>query len=144
MVETLRRVWNRFRGRPYWYVPYYSSKVSYFGFDDLADHVGPGWNKILFELTENLLRLGWDGGLQQVKEKFGGLRFYWQNNIEDPTLARIASAVVEVAEWRSTQTCEKCGKYGKARGGGWIVTLCEEHWQETLALRTTREDATDA
>lgn len=144
MIEKLRRAWNRFQGRPYWYVPYYTNKrPSYFGFDDLEGCVGAGWSKILGELSEKLFKLGWDGGLQQVKEKFGGLRFYWQNNIQDPTLASIARDAVEVAEWRSTQTCETCGKYGKTRGGGWILTLCDEHWKETVADRAARGESED-
>lgn len=139
MIEKLRRAWNRSQGRPYWYVPYYTNRrPEYFGYSDLTKCVGPGWSTILDKLTDKLFRLGWNGGLQQVKEKFGGLRFYWQNNIQDPTLASIANDVVEIAEWRSAQTCEKCGKYGKARGAGWIITLCAEHWNETLAARAAR------
>ena len=119
--------------KPFWFVPYDRQD-----FETVASFVGPGWKDILSKLTEKLFKLGWDGGLEQVKEKFGGLRFYWQNNIQDPTLASIADDVVEVAEWRSTQTCEECGKYGKTRGDGWIYTLCDEHWDETVAARSGR------
>lgn len=30
----------------------------------------------------------------------------------------------------SVHTCEKCGKSGEQRGDGWIVTLCDEHYNE--------------
>lgn len=119
--------------RPFWFVPYSTEREpTYIPFDDVARHVGPGWKDILSDLTTKLFKLGWDGGLLQVKEKFGGLRFYWQNNIQDTTLASIADNVVEVAEWRSTQTCEECGKYGTSSSGKgyWIKTLCEEHTKE--------------
>jgi hypothetical protein len=57
----------------------------------------------------------------QVKEKFGTLRFYY-NGGDD-----IIDGMVRMAEGMSGCTCEECGKPGGRRGGGWIVTLCDEH-----------------
>ena len=60
----------------------------------------------------------------QIKEKFGGLRFYYDGG--DDTV----SGMVTMAEaWAST-LCETCGAKGKQRGGGWIRTLCDEHEAE--------------
>lgn len=55
----------------------------------------------------------------QVKEKFGGLRFY-VNNYDDYVRGAIA-----MAESMSYHTCEVCGNAGLTRGGGWIRTLCD-------------------
>jgi hypothetical protein len=59
----------------------------------------------------------------QAKEKFGGLRFYLLN--EPPEL----HAIIQQAENQSYKTCEQCGAPGKARNGGWIKVLCDEHAQ---------------
>jgi hypothetical protein len=56
----------------------------------------------------------------QVKEKFGGLRFYCDNT-DDYTQGAIA-----MAESMSFRTCESCGTPAKPSGNGWIKTLCSE------------------
>lgn len=55
----------------------------------------------------------------QVKEKFGGLRFYHHGGDE------FCDGVLSLAESMSNVTCEICGAPGKAGGRGWIKTLCE-------------------
>jgi hypothetical protein len=67
----------------------------------------------------------------QVKEKFGGLRFYI-NGGDD-----VVYALISMAESMSVRTCEVCGKPGKTIGHGWYYTSCEEHaregdWEGTL------------
>lgn len=57
----------------------------------------------------------------QVKEKFGGLRFYYSGG--DDTIDNLAT----FAEALSERTCDVCGAPGKQSGGGWIVTRCKEH-----------------
>lgn len=58
---------------------------------------------------------------EQVKEKFGGLRFYTMGGDE------YTSGIVALAEALSARTCEQCGSPGKLRGRGWIYTACDEH-----------------
>ena len=55
----------------------------------------------------------------QVKEKFGTLRFYFNNGDE------YCDGVISMAEHMSAVTCEQCGSPGKVGGQGWITTLCE-------------------
>jgi len=55
----------------------------------------------------------------QVKQKFGGLRFYM--NFETKEM----SAAIYEAEKRAQETCEDCGKPGVLRSGGWLETLCD-------------------
>ena len=67
--------------------------------------------------------LGWDGEVLQVKEKFGGLRFYVNSATEE--MYRLISE----AESQSYEICEECGKPGTLSQkikGGWMKTLCLE------------------
>ena len=60
----------------------------------------------------------------QVKEKFGGLRFYYSGGDDH------INGIVSMACAMSTQICEVCGNKGSVRGGGWISTLCDQHAEE--------------
>jgi len=62
--------------------------------------------------------------LDQVKEKFGTLRFYYSGGDD------YISGLVSMAESMSGITCETCGKPGTQTGGGWIKTACVEHGGE--------------
>lgn len=57
----------------------------------------------------------------QVKEKFGGLRFYMTMATDE------MFDFIEEAESKSTTICEVCGEPGKTFNDGWMVTLCENH-----------------
>jgi hypothetical protein len=83
--------------------------------------VDNGWLGIVKRLIEDLIELGWDRQICQVKEKFGGLRFY-PNATSDDMHNRI-----RLAEDASYITCEKCGELGTLRSGNWMSTLCDEH-----------------
>lgn len=87
-------------------------------------HIGPGWLPLVAELHETLLTTDPDYGVTQIKEKFGGLRFYTVG------LTEAGLEAVHTAEVKSFTICEKCGNPGEPRGGGWIKTLCEEHADE--------------
>jgi hypothetical protein len=60
----------------------------------------------------------------QIKEKFGGLRFYYTGGDEQ------IRGMVSMAESWAAHSCETCGSPGKSREGGWIKTLCDEHEAE--------------
>jgi len=57
----------------------------------------------------------------QIKEKFGGLRFYYDGGDE------FIRGAVRMAEYEASRTCEVCGTPGKRRDGGWVRTLCDTH-----------------
>jgi hypothetical protein len=59
--------------------------------------------------------------LDQVKEKFGTLRFYYTGGDDH------ISGMVCLAEGMSVTTCEDCGSPAERRNGGWIRTLCDKH-----------------
>jgi len=63
--------------------------------------------------------------LDQVKEKFGGLRFYITGGNE------YIDGMIRFAEEMSYKTCELCGsteKIGYTRG--WIITVCKKCFDE--------------
>ena len=62
--------------------------------------------------------------VEQVKEKFGSLRFYYQGGDD------FISGAVWLAESMTGQLCEECGGLGTRRSGGWIRTLCDKHEEE--------------
>ncbi len=85
--------------------------------------VRDGWANLLDKLIDDLLKLGWDGHVHQVKEKFGGLRFYIGFG-NDAIFDRISKA-----EDDSFKICEVCGKKAlkpRAWSGWWIQTLCRK------------------
>lgn len=66
----------------------------------------------------------------QIKEKFGGLRFYWGCDVDSEEIQRLHGAV-ELAESLSFSICEECGNTASEtkapKGSGWVRTLCEPH-----------------
>ena len=105
---------------------------------------GDGWYNILDQLMGNIQHhIDWNNKnfekgytqykqvpqvtLDQVKEKFGTLRFYYTGGDDG------IDGMVRMAESMSGVTCEECGNSGTTGGQGWLVTLCETH-------RTAREE----
>lgn len=89
--------------------------------------VGDGWFQILFDLCAKLQAISDSTGEQitatQIKEKFGGLRFYVNSATDEQY------ALIDAAEVLADETCEECGAPGIKRNEGWIKTLCDEHAQ---------------
>jgi hypothetical protein len=56
--------------------------------------------------------------LDQVKEKFGTLRFYYSGGDD------YISGLVSMAEAMSGVTCEECSAPAETHGGGWARTIC--------------------
>jgi hypothetical protein len=86
--------------------------------------VGLGWFPLIKDLITELIELGWNKEVCQVKEKFGGLRFYI-NAATSEAHKRISQAEIE-----SMNICEVTGKPGKLRTDiGWYRTLCDEEYE---------------
>lgn len=83
-----------------------------------------GWYDLLKRLCEDIEALGppEDFRVLQVKEKFGGLRFYTSGCSE------AIHKRVDQAEKESYETCEECGTTSNVTTGGkgWISTLCDD------------------
>ncbi len=71
----------------------------------------------------------------QVKEKFGGLRFYVDGGTSE------IHNYISFAESISYRTCEECGSPGRAYRSGWHKTLCEVH--AAMDGRTEEETPND-
>ena len=101
---------------------------------------GPGWYPILEKLCANIQsHIDWKNEQfekygrgeavpqvvsAQIKEKFGGLRFYYDGG--DDTVR----GMVRMAEAWADCSCEDCGAPGRQRNGSWIRTLCDAHEAE--------------
>lgn len=83
---------------------------------------GDGWYKILDELCAKLEPYGVVA--EQIKEKFGGLRFYIGATPSDKWDE--IHGLIHEAERQSYKTCETCGKPGDMRGGGWARVRCDD------------------
>jgi hypothetical protein len=103
---------------------------------------GAGWFYILDKLCANIQHhIDWKNKseivvpqvtIDQIKEKFGCLRFYYSGGDE------YISGMVTLAESMSGVTCEECGSIGERRSGGWIRTLCDTHEAEKQARMKER------
>jgi len=117
-----------------------------------------GWyniiNKLCFDIEVIMEKYNIDVTAVQVKEKFGGLRFYvnMQNDLKKlesfeanfwrfkwywkyykklrqlfyKTPYEKIRKLINIAESKSYHTCEICGKPGHTRKDGWLITLCDE------------------
>lgn len=92
---------------------------------------GEGWFNILDNACRNIQsHIDWQNKKEekvsqliadQIKEKFGTLRFYYHGGDE------YTAGIISMAEAMSATTCETCGKPGHLRGKGWLYTACDEH-----------------
>jgi hypothetical protein len=105
--------------------------------------IGAGWYPILEKLCSNIQHhLDWkekQGNavtqvvVEQIKEKFGGLRFYYQGGDDQ------VHGMVRMAESWAGIACEECGGIGTQRNGGWIRTLCDKHEAEHQERKRVEE-----
>ena len=120
-----------------------------YGGRQIGDSVGPGWWPILiqaFTKVDTLMQAhpGFKFNTVQIKEKFGGLRFYFNithvNDTVDEDGERVPANIkasesiynqarefIREAEDRASATCEDCGEPGTLRTGGWLRNQCDAH-----------------
>lgn len=125
-----------------------SDLYSAFGCD-----VGDGWYELLHDMCSEIMEAYQKAGepvnlvVDQVKEKFGTLRFYYHFEGQPQTLhafdflggpsmrfqqqennlQKVIANIVRNAEEQSGTICEKCGKPGTLRKDlRWILTLCDD------------------
>jgi hypothetical protein len=89
--------------------------------------VGKGWSELINKLFDEMPT---GVSVLQVKEKFGGLRFYVEYiNVSDEDIEKFEN-LISWAETESFERCEDCGTTESvdtraSDGKYWIVTLCE-------------------
>lgn len=100
---------------------------------EALESVGPGWADIVGPLWDFCKAQTPPVMIEQVKEKWGGLRWY----VGDAP--GIVHKRIEEAEALSYTICEECGKPGKPRKGGWVKTLCD-HCADNRPLMVWGDD----
>lgn len=89
--------------------------------------VGDGWEPLVRELSMKLealilalpARRRKKCNAEQVKEKFGELRFYMHGGTDE------MYALIREAEEKSVVTCESCGAPGSVKNNkGWLRSAC--------------------
>lgn len=102
--------------------------------------VGQGWHRIIKSLCGQIQHhIDWKNEqfekykrgepvaqvtVAQIKEKFGGLRFYYDGG--DSTI----DGMVRMAESWAANTCEECGVPSTKHTSGWIKNVCDKHYDE--------------
>ena len=107
--------------------------------------IGEGWWPIIESLCANIQsHIDWQNKnhekhpvvtqvtIAQIKEKFGGLRFYYDGGDDN------VHGMVRMAESWADHSCEECGAPGTSGGKGWIKTLCPTHRAEADAKYAER------
>jgi len=99
---------------------------------------GPGWRPMLWALLEEIeviaIPYKIEIELQQVKEKFGSLRFYYMTHYKEPNVqienrqsaAKLIESIVDSYEEKSCNICDMTGRYYKYRiaSGSWVYACC--------------------
>ena len=100
--------------------------------------VDEGWYQIVVDCDNLLTEIDPDYQIAQIKQKFGGLRYYVQpSDVNNGELYVKMNAVVLAYEKIASITCEATGKPGvlmKSKGG-WVKTLDPEYAKTTLFFR---------
>ena len=131
--------------------------------DDLYSAFGvecqDGWYDLIYELCEEIMKAYTDEGrpmdmvVDQIKEKYGTLRFYYHFGGQSETIQsldvmgvggirmmsksapfedKIASIVAKYEE-KSAHICEDCGSPGVLRPDlGWVLTLCDACYEQKV------------
>ena len=101
-------------------------------FDEQGVEWGDGWFDLIDRLSctceseiqalvaQGMPQNAWPR-IAQIKEKFGGLRFYVRGPLSEALRAQIQQAQTET----SLGICERCGASGKLRTGRWLHTACD-------------------
>lgn len=82
-------------------------------------YVREGWIPLVEELVEKLIKIEPTFKIAQIKQKFGGLRFYANVTTTE------AWDLIQEYEDKSFKVCEDCGAPAKLRGGVYLETLCD-------------------
>jgi hypothetical protein len=113
-----------------------NNQVMHTPFELFGMECASGWNHLIKPLFEYIEQYNQDKEddkkivVTQVKEKFGGLRFY--TNFATQELHDMISK----AEEESYETCEFCGtKENVGHTSGWITTCCRKCLEEKAKQR---------
>ena len=95
---------------------------------EFAISVPDGWKDLVNRADAGLATIVPDYTILQIKEKFGGLRYYVSGITAD--MQSKVREVLDEYERMSFYICEVCGEQGNMTSTGWIRTLCDLHLKE--------------
>jgi hypothetical protein len=87
--------------------------------------IGAGWMPHVLAALDDLILVGWDKNLTQVKEKWGGLRIYLEN--WRPQF----QPILDLAYDRCAKDCELCGRPHGRLLPIHICPICKECSEKT-------------
>ena len=101
------------------------SKMGPVSIDEAKAAVGPGWHPLIdlfYAVVDESVNVA------QVKEKFGGLRIYFDLSDDKQQEGTRLGDIVGELEALSRSVCEGCGKLGQTvtLKKVWLKTLCAE------------------
>lgn len=117
-------------------------------FEKIEFEFKDGWTDLIYNLGKDITELCELTNcelpyIQQVKEKMGTLKFYYNclNSPYPPIVEKSIRALVSIAEISSASTCEVCGKYGQLRVSkrGLYFTVCDEHKEDSITSKEYEE-----
>ena len=117
-------------------LPNFSPKLSQDSMVESAVKAYKGWADLIIELDRHLRYISPDYEVFQVKEKFGGLRYYANyvpregETVEQQMVGRqIFNRLIDETCARSLHHCYVCGAEGRRwiEETGWIYTACRDH-----------------
>ena len=103
-----------------------------------------GWGPLIADLESKLKVLSPDYTISQVKENFGGLRYYANVGDVDAETSKRFYDLIHEAESKSFEVCECCGQPGQLSRRGkhcWYKTLCST-CAERMNFEPVREAGT--
>ena len=136
--HTCERSWDALMKKHQWLIDLQPADNPY-AFPRWGFECGLGWYFILDKAFEQYRVIYEASGIypiiDQIKEKFGTMRFYAsfhdnRDNQDRDQWFNIAHFVSDNAEHKSETACEKCGGRAKTHTDGWYVTLCNTHMEE--------------
>jgi hypothetical protein len=94
--------------------------------------VDEGWYRLVLDCDKELSEIDPKYDLFQVKEKFGGLRYYFQSS--NPDVRDKMDAIVAKYEEIASKTCEATGGPGVLMKsvGNWYKTLSPDYAEQSL------------
>lgn len=103
-----------------------------------ADAVPTGWHQLVLDMSEEIIQCLNANNIDpltfyidQLKEKFGGIRLYYtiryaDTNIDRNVIETNIDKIIHKYEALSEHTCCECGKEATLCSTGWICPYCNE------------------
>lgn len=119
---TEQEIWEKMMAKTF--PELYKHRAKRSPFECAGFAIGKGWRQLIFNLSDDIDTYCFCYDVKyptilQVKEKFGGLRFYIGGGDE------YINGLVSKAEKASFEICEYCGSRDDVKQtGNWIKTLC--------------------